>query len=81
METIVVEIKNKKARKLLEHMESEGLITIEELKSEPLASINEQGLIYETKKPSDFFGVLAREEGEEHLKQIEDLRNEWERDI
>ncbi len=33
------------------------------------------------KKPSDYFGILTQEEGEKFDKHINQVRNEWERDI
>jgi hypothetical protein len=34
-----------------------------------------------TKKPSDFFGTLSKEEGEQFHQYITKTRNEWERNI
>jgi hypothetical protein len=34
-----------------------------------------------TKKPSDFFGILNREEGEKFERHIQQIRNEWDRNI
>jgi hypothetical protein len=33
------------------------------------------------KKPSDFFGILTKEEGQRFEKHIKQMRNEWDRDI
>lgn len=33
------------------------------------------------KKPSDFFGIFNKEEGERFEKHIKQMRNEWDRDI
>jgi len=33
------------------------------------------------KKPSDFFGILSKEEGEKFHQHIEQIRHEWERNI
>ena len=33
------------------------------------------------KKPSDFFGTLSMEDGENMKKYVNDSRNEWERNI
>ena len=33
------------------------------------------------KKPSDFFGILSPEEGERFEKHVQQIRNEWDRDI
>lgn len=33
------------------------------------------------KKPSDFFGILTKEEGEKFEKHIQQMRGEWERSI
>ena len=33
------------------------------------------------KKPSDFFGILTKEEGEKFDKHIQQMRGEWERNI
>ena len=34
-----------------------------------------------TKKPSDFFGILTKEEGEKFDNHIRQMRGEWERNI
>jgi len=34
-----------------------------------------------SKKPSDFFGILSKKEGDEFYKHIQQMRGEWERDI
>ena len=33
------------------------------------------------KKPSDFFGILTKEEGERFQQHIQQIRGEWDRDI
>ena len=33
------------------------------------------------KNPSDFFGILNQEEGEKFEKHIQQIRNEWDRNI
>jgi hypothetical protein len=33
------------------------------------------------KKPSDFFGIFNHEEGEKFEKHIQQIRNEWDRNI
>jgi len=33
------------------------------------------------KKPSDFFGILTKEEGEKFDSHIQQMRGEWERNI
>ena len=35
----------------------------------------------ERKKPSDFFGILTKEEGEKFQKHIQQARGEWDRNI
>lgn len=34
-----------------------------------------------TKKPSDYFGILNKEEGENFEKHINNIRTEWSRDM
>jgi hypothetical protein len=34
-----------------------------------------------TKKPSDFFGILTKEEGDSFQQHIQQMRSEWDRDI
>ncbi len=46
----------------------------EEVKIEP-------ALISSKKKPSDFFGILTKQEGNKLDKHIEKIRSEWSRDI
>jgi hypothetical protein len=36
---------------------------------------------FSTKKPSDFFGILTKEESKKFEKHIKQMRIEWERDI
>jgi hypothetical protein len=38
-------------------------------------------LINSKKKPSDFFGILTKQEGDKLDKHIKKIRNEWSRDI
>lgn len=42
---------------------------------------NTIGSILPKKKPSDFFGILTKEEGDEFDKHIQQMRGEWERNI
>ncbi len=76
METVLVEINNQKAYRLLEDLEALHLIkvlkkSIHPSKDKPM----------EEKKPSDFFGTLSIEEGEKMQAYVTQSRNEWERDL
>ena len=62
METIIVQIKNKKALELLKNLEDLKLIKL--MKNEE-----------ETKmKPSDYFGTLSEEEGEKFQSYVSESR-------
>ena len=37
--------------------------------------------VLSTKKPSDFFGILTKEEGEKFEQRTKQIRNEWSRNI
>ena len=37
--------------------------------------------VFSKKKPSDFFDILTKEEGEKFHQHIEQTRNEWDRNI
>jgi hypothetical protein len=42
---------------------------------------NVMATAFSTKKPSDFFGILTKEESKKFEKHIKQMRIEWERDI
>ncbi len=42
---------------------------------------NTSAAILPRKKPSDFFGILSREEGEKFDLHLQQMRGEWERNI
>ena len=37
--------------------------------------------VLSAKKPSDFFGILTKEEGEKFEQHTQQIRNEWDRNI
>jgi hypothetical protein len=37
--------------------------------------------VISTKRPSDFFGILNKEEGDQFESHIKNIRKEWSRDI
>lgn len=81
MKTIVVELINDKAEELLNSLEAMHIIKI----TNENISATEKEIVTSNKslksKPSDFIGTLSKEEGEEYLKFLNDVRNEWDRDI
>jgi hypothetical protein len=81
MKTIVIELINDKAEELLNSLEAMDIIRItnESTNVESTAKISSNKPL--KPKPSDFIGVLSKKEGEEYLKFIHDIRNEWDRDI
>jgi hypothetical protein len=48
--------------------------TVEEAKNVPVSMSS-------NKKPSDFFGILTPDESEKFEKHIQQIRNEWSRNI
>jgi hypothetical protein len=46
-----------------------------------LEEVMEEKQAITTKKPSDFFGSLSKEDGEQFQQYITKTRNEWERNI
>ena len=40
-----------------------------------------QASVLSTKKPSDFFGILTKEEGEKFEQHTKQIRNEWSRNF
>jgi hypothetical protein len=69
METLKVTIKNNKARKLMEDLKEMDWINFEEETTKPKVDFKK------------FQGILTKEEGEEYLRFLDEIRNEWERDI
>ena len=69
METLVVEIKNKKARKLMEDLKEMDWINFKVDSTKPKVDFRK------------FEGILSKKEGKEYLRFIDEIRNEWERDI
>lgn len=75
METVVLQIYNNKAYKLLEDLEDLDLIKVLS-KSSPQTKSG-----HDKNKPSDYFGTLSAEAGEKMQAYVAQNRNEWERDI
>lgn len=69
METILVQIKNKKAYKLLKNLEDLKLIKLLEKDNSS------------DKNPSAYFGTLTEEEGEKFQAYVSESREEWNRNI
>jgi hypothetical protein len=69
METVLLQINNQKAYRLLEDLEDLQIIKVLNKSIQP------------KKKPSDFFGTLSEEEGEKFQAYITQSRNEWERNF
>jgi hypothetical protein len=75
METVLVQINNNKAYKLLEDLEDLDIIKV--LSRD--IGINEH--LVGNKKPSDYFGTLTEEEGKKMQTYVIQGRKEWERSI
>lgn len=74
METVIVTLKNAKAKKLLQDLEEMDLI---EIREKPASSNTNASF-----KISDLAGMIKSPMSEEEInKQIEELRNEWERNF
>ncbi len=72
METIIIEAKNKKALKLLENLEALKIIRI----------IRKTVSEHRTEKLSKkLIGCITDKQGNYMIKELEKIRNEWERDI
>ena len=76
MKTLVVELLNDKAEELLHNLEAMNIIRINDdaeigtklkLKNMPVKL-----------KPSDYFEILSKEEGEALLNHVNESRSEWE---
>lgn len=70
METILIELKEKRALNILRELEQLSLIKLLEEKKEPSLSMSEK-----------YRGKLSAETAEAMHKHVEQMRNEWERDI
>ena len=68
METITVELKNKKALKLLQELEALEIIKLHLVETEKK----------EVDKASKYRGFLSKETADAMLKNVEESRNEWE---
>jgi len=75
MKTVLVQINNSKAYKLLEDLEDLDLIKV---LSKDLRLTKEIG---DKKKPSDYFGTLSEEAGEKMQQYVRESRSQWERSI
>lgn len=83
MDTLLIEVTNDKALGLIKELEELHLIKVlkrgfgakqkDELETVERANIK--------KKPSDYAGSISVEKAAEMLKQIEQSRNEWEKDF
>jgi hypothetical protein len=71
MKILTIELLNDKAETLLEDLEALNLIKIVE------NSIPKKL----QKKPSDYFGIITEEEGNQILNYVNESRAEWDRDI
>jgi hypothetical protein len=76
METVLIEISNQKAYKLLEDLEALHILKVLKKSKQPVTIGQDK-----KKKPSAFFGTLSREEGEKMQAYILQSRTEWERSI
>jgi hypothetical protein len=75
MKTLTIELLNDKAEILLEDLVALDLIKIVD------NSDNKNSKLAQTKKPSDFFGMLSSEDGKQILNYVNESRAEWEKDI
>lgn len=69
MKTLTIEILDENATKLIENLESLHLVKIVKWSNVP-----------KEKKPSDYFDILSKEEGNIRLQQLNESRSEWEVD-
>jgi hypothetical protein len=69
MKMLTIEILDENATKLIENLESLHLVKIVKWSNEP-----------KEKKPSDYFDILSKEEGNIRLQQLNESRSEWEVD-
>jgi len=67
METVIVQINNKKAYELLKNLEDLELIKLLKKSTK------------EKKKPSDYFGTLSEKEGEKFQSYVSESREKWNR--
>ncbi len=70
MKTVIVEIKNDIALKLLHNLESMHILKVIDNKTAPTKQ----------KLSERFAGCISRERSEELHKELIQMRNEWERD-
>lgn len=68
METVLVQIHNRKAYKLLEDLEDLQLIKVLEKNVSPPQKLSDR-----------YKGILSREVGQKLNEHIEQMRNEWDR--
>ena len=66
METLIVEIKNKKARKILEDLQDLDLINLVSEKKQKIVDL------------SQYYNLLTPKEGLERLTELKRDREEWE---
>jgi hypothetical protein len=71
MDTITIKIKDSKALKLIEDLESLNLIQVIKKKTQkPLEKLS-----------SAMTGSISKEQADSMQKELKQMRNEWERDI
>lgn len=71
METVLVEISNQKAYKLLEDLEALHILKVLKKSIEPSMTDPKE------KKPTDFFGTLDIKEAEKMHEHVLQSRSEW----
>ena len=76
METILLQINNEKAYKLIEDLEALDIVKV--LKKESCEDSDSPSHIA---KPSEYAGTISKETAELMMADIEKNRNEWERNF
>ena len=81
MDTLLIEVTNDKALGLIKELEELHLIKVLKRGLRPKDEFEPVERANIKKKPSDYAGSISVEKAAEMLKQIEESRNEWEKDF
>ena len=79
METVLVQINNTKAYKLLEDLEDLDIIKVLE-KNGSVKKVKDKVAVKKN-LPADYFGLLTNEEGNKFETHINTVRKQWGRNI
>ncbi|HYG15314.1 MAG TPA: hypothetical protein VEC12_06125 [Bacteroidia bacterium] len=78
MDTLLIEVTNDKALGLIKELEELRLIKVLKRGLMPKDELERANV---KKKPSDYAGSISVDKAAEMLKQIEESRNEWEKNF